>query len=183
MQIFSLGFVALAFLALFFANKAGQRQTDQDPTPEPEQQETEFVLPNYTRPPLTPEGKVDYQSAEVQKAVQSKASLSTSLPIYIEEFQTSTDISTTINIYSLPQDPDYLIRIDIYRIDYQNQETDESNNPNVTAFKESFTKARSLLEKNGVDIKDVYFVFGGRQYIQETAELWIETFNLMESSR
>lgn len=147
-----------------------------------QQKNEEFVLPDYTQPPLTPEGEVDTGSGEVKKAIQLKNQLEPKLPIYVESFQTSVDIATTINIYAITQDPDYLIHIDIYGVDYQNQDTDESANPDVTAFKESFLQAKKLLEQNGVNIKDIYFVFGGRQYIQETAELWIKTFDLMNSS-
>ncbi|MCK4829421.1 hypothetical protein KA005_77570, partial [bacterium] len=84
-----------------------------------------------------------------------------------------------INIYRIGLDPQYLIHIDIYGINYQNQELDEEKNPEVTAFKESFIRTKELLQEKGVNIKEIYFVFGGKDYIQETAELWIEKLELL----
>lgn len=144
------------------------------PRPSP----AEFILPSYTQPPQTPTGEVDTTSSVVQKAIQSKKTLLPALPVYIENFSTSVGIATTINLYTLPQDPDYLIHFDIYGINYQNNRP-EPTNPNFIAFKESFLYAKSLLQQKGINLQDIYFIFGGRQYIQETAALWIKALNLL----
>jgi len=155
--------------------RGGQGQGGLNPTPTP----AEIRLPAHTQPPLTPDNKVDYASPRVQKAVEAKKELLAKLPIYIEGFKTSVDLATTINIYQIPQDADYLIHIDIYGINYQNQESDEGKNPEATAFKESFLEVKSVLRQSGVDIEDIYFVFGGPEYIQQTGELWIKHFGLL----
>lgn len=132
----------------------------------------EFNLPQYTQPSPG-------QDEEVKAAITTKQKLQPYLPIYLENFSTSVGITTTINLYTIPQDPNYLIHFDIYGIDYQGPTTDESTNPNITAFKESFNHAKNLLKQKGVDLKDLYFIFGGPEYIQQTAELWIKTFSLL----
>jgi len=160
--------------------KNGQREnvsapeTQGGPSPTPT-----FKLPEYTQPPITSEGKPDLNSPEVKDAISAKARLAKRLPIYIKDFKTSVGIATTINIFALPGDPEYLIHIDIYGINYQNNEANEAKNPEATAFKESFLAVKTLLGQNEADIKELYFVFGGREYIQKTAEYWIKTFKLL----
>jgi len=133
---------------------------------------SDFTLPKYTSPS-------NDSNIKIQTAVQAKKTLKSHLPIYIENFSTSVNIPTTINIYILPNDPNYLIHIDIYGINYHSASTNEDINPYATAFKESFLKIKSLLQEENIDLKDTYFIFGGRQYIQETAETWIKEFNLL----
>ena len=88
-------------------------------------------------------------------------------------------IPTTINVYSIPQDPDYLIHVDIYGINYHHASLDETVNPEMTAFKESFIHVKQIIKEKGINLQDIYFIFGGRQYIQETAEDWIKTLGLL----
>lgn len=138
----------------------------------------EFVLPDYTQAPQK-NGQPDLEAPRTQAAIAAKKKLLPFLPIYIPNFFTSVNQETTINIYSLPADLDYLIHIDIYGIDYESPSLDEATNSNITAFRESFAKAREEIAKHGVNIQDLLFIFGGRTYIQETAELWIDHFNLL----
>jgi len=132
----------------------------------------EFTSPSYTQPQ-------DIAQSKVKLAIDAKQKLQPFLPIYLENFSTSVGINTTINIYTNPQDYNYLIHFDIYGIDYQSPTTDETTNPNITAFKESFNYAKNLLKQKGINLKDLYFIFGGPVYIQQTAELWIKTFSLL----
>ena len=139
----------------------------------------DFSPPQYTQPPTKSDGSVDTESTAVETAIQAKNDLSSHLPIYIENFTTSVGILTTINIYSIPQDPDYLIHLDIYGINYHHASVDETINPHMTAFKESFIHAKEKIKEKGIDLQDIYFIFGGRQYIQETAEDWINALGLL----
>jgi hypothetical protein len=136
-------------------------------------------LPVYTQPALGTDNTIDQSNPQYQKALKTKNKLSLLLPIYFPNFPTSVNLPTTINIYSLPEDPDHLIHLDIYGLNYQNASLNETINPHLTAFKESFLKAKSLLLEKGVNLEDVYFIFGGQQYIQQTAELWIKEFDLL----
>jgi len=163
-----------------------RRPSPTPPSPSPDsfsqltrQSLQDYTLPDYTQPPTKPDGQADTDNPSVQAAIQTKQTLQTHLPLYSENFPTSVNISTTINIYTLPQDPNYLIRLDIYGINYHHSSTDETINPHATAFKESFLKAKSLLEEKGVNLQSVYFIFGGRPYIQQTAQEWIKHFNLL----
>lgn len=170
--------LVLLILGLIIINKVQKTQDEFSYSP-PDKQYREYSAPFFTSPPQTETGEVDYESEKVKSAIKAKETLSPSLPISETEFETSVEINTTIFIYALASDPDYLIHIDIHGIDYGIQETDPDKNPNVTAFIESFNKTKALLEENGVEINEMLFVFGGRQYIQETAELWIKTFDLL----
>lgn len=171
----------LALLALFIVYLQSKYSQKQSLTKNQEQTSDVnlFRLPSYSSPPLNQEGQLDLNAPEVKKATEAKTKLASKLPIYLKEYKTSVGITTTINIFSLPQDPGYLIHVDIYGINFQNKEADETKNPQATAFKESFVETKRLLEDARVDIHDIYFVFGGREYIQETAEYWIKTFGLL----
>lgn len=139
----------------------------------------DFTLPNYTQPPLKEDNTIDQSNPQLQLATKTKAKLLPHLPIYYPDFSTSVNITTTINIFSLPQDLDHLIHLDIYGINYQNSSLDPTVNPQVTAFKESFLKAKNLLQEKGVNLQDIYFVFGGPPYVQTTAQTWIKALNLL----
>jgi len=155
-------------LGLLIINKA-QKTQDELVYPPQDKQYREYSAPFFTSPPRTEDGEVDHESEKVKSAIKSKETLSSLLPISETDFETSVEITTSIYIYTSAFDPEYLMHIDIHGIDYGIQETNPNKNPNVTAFIESF----------GADIKEMIFVFGGRQYIQETAELWIKTFDLL----
>ncbi|MCX6817053.1 MAG: hypothetical protein NTZ93_04250 [Candidatus Beckwithbacteria bacterium] len=167
-------FIVLIFVV--FSKKSKPTQTSPSPDftsfSKLSQPISNVTLPSYTQPR-------DTAQPAVKTAVSAKQKLLPSLPIYIENFSTSVGITTTINLYNNPLDADYLIHFDIYGIDYQNPTTDENTNPNITAFKESFNHAKNLLQQKGVNLKDLYFIFGGPVYIQQTAELWIKTFSLL----
>ncbi len=112
-------------------------------------------------------------------AVGTKIRALPNLPIYIQGFQTSTGISVDINIYTLPTDPEDVLRFDIRRLNYINQDSNPSTNPHVGAFKEAFLKGKEELQKIGVNMGDVYFIFGTKDYIKETANLWVRELGLL----
>lgn len=156
-----------------------QKETEEEvavtETPSEDQQFTgSFLLP------IGVKDKVDESSAQTQKAISSKDKLSSSLPVYVENFKTSNDRLTTLNVYTIPEDPAYLVHIEIYGVDYQVQNTNLSENPDALAFVDSFKEIKKRLSDKGVNIKDLYFVFSGRAYIQQTAELWINEFKLLQ---
>lgn len=99
------------------------------------------------------------------------------LPIRKEDFATSANIKTTINIYSFAYDPSSSIRLEIYGINYN---LPEITGPNAVAFKESFLEAKKQLTSRGAIIKNLQIIFGNRQYIQDTASYWVKSFNLLD---
>lgn len=181
--IISIMAVLILIYVQFFTKKAGAPKTQQGgqvqpvilPTPTP----LSFTLPPYSQPPLNSEGQVDTNFEKVKTATANKTRLESSLPIYIKNFQTSNGIKTTLNVYTIPSDPPYLVHIEIYGIDFEDQNTSKENNPNVAAFIDSFQEIKRQLTAKGVDIHNIYFIFGQRMYIQETADLWIKTFGLL----
>jgi len=185
-KYFLVFFLVIGLLATMYLYFQSQRRQQLVPTPSGPPGfdqinrpiNEEFVLPDYTQVPQK-NGEPDLTAPRTQTAIAAKQKLLPSLPIYIPNFFTSVNQETTINIYALPSDLEYLIHIDIYGIDYESPSLDEATNPNITAFKESFLKAEEEIGKRGVNIKDLLFIFGGRTYIQETAELWIDHFNLL----
>lgn len=98
------------------------------------------------------------------------------LPIRVENFQTSQNIKSTINIYNLTSDPNSTIRIEIYNINYNNSEL---NGPDALAFKDSFTEVKRLLAPYQVRLKQLQIIYGNRQYIQDIATFWVKSFNLL----
>lgn len=185
--LFLIAFAAVA-LASFFSSKKGIKPT---PTPQATQSSSGFTTsytqtntsdytpPVYTKPAADASGQINLNSEKVLQSIANKEKLTPLLPIYIKDFPTSVDLATTINIYTNMSDEKYQIRIDIYGINYQIQDTNIQTNPQVQAFIESFKEVKNQLTKKGVDIKNIYFIFGDRVYIQKTAELWIRTFNLL----
>jgi len=145
------------------------------PTPTP----LAFTPPSYSQPTLNSVGSVDLGSDKVKIAIANKTKLKESLPIYIKNFKISNGMLTTLNIYTIPEDPAYLVHVEIYGVDFENQNISKDDNPNVTAFIESFQEIKRQLTNKGVDIHNIYLIVGQRPYIQATSDLWIKTFDLL----
>lgn len=137
--------------------------------------EDKYIPPQYAQIPLPEE--LDPQ--KVTDSAAAKKKLASKLPIYIADYSISNGMKTTLNVYAIDGDPDYIIHIDIYGVNYEEQNTNPAQNPNVVAFVESFQEIKKQLSTRGVDLAQMYFVFGSREYIQKTAELWIKTFKLL----
>jgi hypothetical protein len=138
-----------------------------------------YPIPAYSQPPTDTTGQVDVKSPKVQSAVTTKSKLEDQLPIYIENFQTSVGGKTTLNVYTIPEDPDYLIHIEIYGINYEDTTIIQPGNKQGQMFIDSFNKIKSLLLAKGVDIHNIYFVFGARPYIQKAADDLIQKYKLL----
>lgn len=163
----------------FFTNNAPKVGQVASPSPFSLPTPLEFTTLSYSQPPLNSEGQVDTNSEKVITAVVNKDKLEKALPIYIKNFHTSNGMLTTLNVYTIPEDPNYLVHIEIYGIDFQSRNTSEADNPNVTAFIDSFNEIKKQLAGKDVNIHNIYFIFGQRSYIQSTADLWIKTFGLL----
>lgn len=100
-----------------------------------------------------------------------------SLPLRQENFSTSTNLKTTINIYSLSFDPSASLRLEIYGPNYHDSLL---TSPSALAFRESFLEAKKQLISKGVVLKNLQIIYGNRQYIQDTATYWVRSFKLLD---
>lgn len=131
-------------------------------------------LPSTIRPEL-----LDLEEQKIRAATEYRQSIEGSLPIYLENFPTSVDINTTINIYYLPSDPNSTVRFEIYGLSYLNSDSSQFTNPNVTAFKESFEKGLSLMRERGLDPDKLIFIYGDKEYVRITADTWVQKLGLL----
>jgi len=115
----------------------------------------------------------------VENAVNEKNKIVNNLPIYVVDFQTSVGLTTTINIFTVEGDPDFAVRVEIYNINFNNTESNPDLNPEVTAFIESVEFAKSEIAKLGVDVNNLYIIFGTRKFMQDTANSWVSIHNLL----
>lgn len=107
------------------------------------------------------------------------ASIEHKLPLVDENFPTSVGINTSIRLSRADFDLAEIVHLDINGLAYiSKDELDEKNNPNLTAFKESYLRAIDLLEGQNIDPKKLIFVFGDKQYMQTTALYWIDQLGL-----
>ena len=100
------------------------------------------------------------------------------LPIYLESFETSVGITTSINIYRASDDEAEIVRLEIYGLSYLNSDSNETKNPNVTAYKESYAKAIEMLESQNIDPKKLIFIYGDKEYVRKTTQIWIDALKL-----
>ncbi|MBT6401207.1 hypothetical protein HN803_05630 [candidate division WWE3 bacterium] len=112
-------------------------------------------------------------------AIEAREKLFPHLPIYIENFKTSTGRETTINIFVVPGDRKDTARLEIYGVDLQNRDTNEATNPNVTVYKESFLEAKKQIESHGVVMTDLFWIFGSRDHMIVTTHRWIKVHGLL----
>lgn len=133
-------------------------------------------------PSVSPESErvelIDLSKEKRQQAMIYVDTIEKKLPIYLESFKTSVGIDASINLYRLNDDEAEVVRLEIYGLSYLNQESDEKKNPNVTAFKESYGKAIELLESQNIDPKKLIFIYGDKEYVRKTSELWIDQLKL-----
>lgn len=109
------------------------------------------------------------------------SSIETKLPLYLESFATSPGIITSISISRNADDPKELVHLSIVGLSYiDKNELDETKNPNLTAFKESFVKATEMLEGQNIDPKRLLFVYSDVPYVRETTTYWVNALGLLK---
>lgn len=135
-------------------------------------------------PSIAPQGEVgrteliDLSKEKRNQAMIYVASIEDKLPLYLESFKTSVGITTSINIYRASDDEAEIVRLEIYGLSYLNSDSDEKKNPNVTAFKESYAKALEMLESQNIDPKKLIFIYGDKEYVRQTTQIWIDALKL-----
>lgn len=121
---------------------------------------------------------VDLAKEKRQQAMIYVESIEKKLPLYLESFDTSVGIPTSINIYRLKDDEAEIVRLEIYGLSYLNRETDPTKNPNVVAFKESYAKAIEMLESQNIDPHKLIFIYGDKEYVRITSQQWVDSLKL-----
>lgn len=132
-------------------------------------------------PPINP-AKTNYQKVSSLIADQvsevEKDKIGEDLPIRIDSFNTGTKINTTINVFSLVTDPPQSVRIEIYGPNYNNAGLLSED---AKAFKASFEEIKKYFKQKKVNLNNLQIIYGNRQYIQDTATLWVKEFNLLSN--
>lgn len=130
-------------------------------------------------PPINP-AKTNYQKVAEKITDQvseiEKDKIVTDLPYRIENFVTGTKINTTINVYELVTDPPTAIRVEIYGPNYNNAGLLSED---AKAFKASFQEIKKYFKTKKVNLNNLQIIYGNRQYIQDTAILWVNDFGLL----
>lgn len=116
--------------------------------------------------------QIDEEASRIEKNKIIQA-----LPIRIENFKTSTPLLTTINFFTLSADPKESTRIEIYGINFNNTEIDGKD---AIAFKDSFIQLKKTILSRKINLKNLQIIYGNRQYIQDTANYWVNTFKLLD---
>jgi len=155
--------ISLAILALTILLTSDDTQ-DSQPVSPPSQE---------TRPEL-----VNLDREKRRTAMIYVESIESKLPLYLDRFETSVGIVTSINIYRLDDDEAETVRLEIYGLSYLNSESDPLKNPNVTAFKESYLKAIEMIEGVNIDPKQLIFIYGDKEYVRSTTQTWLSSLNL-----
>lgn len=136
---------------------------------------TSFPLP--TSQPRTE--LINLSQEKRDRSIEYLSLISSRLPIYLDNFRTSVGLTTSIRVYRLLDDEPEVVRLEIYGLSYMNKdELDEKKNPNITAFRESYNQALSLMREIGIDPKQLIFIYGDKEYVRTTAQLWIDALKL-----
>ncbi len=136
---------------------------------------------NIIYPPINP-AQTNYQKVADQITNQvseiEKDKIADDLPYRIDDFNTGTKITTTINVYSLVSDPPTSVRIEIYGPNYNNAGLLSED---AKAFKVSFEEVKKYFKGKKVNLNNLQIIYGNRQYIQDTATLWVKEFGLLNN--
>lgn len=166
-------------IASFFQTPAGRKIFQQtvpllpttiSTTPTPILERGVPIVPKHTNiDPILSHGDQDLSQTEIEK-------ISSNLPIRIDNYKTSTGLSTTINIFTSSYEPASLIHIEIYGVNYNHPEITQSD---ALAYKESFLLAKKALTTRNINVKNLQIIYGTRQYIQDTASYWVSAFGIL----
>ena len=121
---------------------------------------------------------IDLSKEKRNQAMIYVESIEKKLPLYLENFKPSVGITPSINIYRVGDDEAEIVRLEIYGLSYLNSDSDEKKNPNVTAYKESYAKALEMLESQNIDPKKLIFIYGDKEYVRQTTQIWIDALKL-----
>lgn len=119
---------------------------------------------------------VNLNDQKTRQAVEHRTEIADSLPINVPLFKASNGLESAITIQYLDSDPPGTVHLLITGISYLDPSVD--NNPNATAYKESYAEAMRLMRDRDIDPTKLIFIYGDRDYVVRTAAAWISAFNL-----
>ncbi|MBI4039475.1 hypothetical protein HY388_01445 [Candidatus Daviesbacteria bacterium] len=161
--LLSFGVIAIVTIAIFTTVKPPAQPT----TPR------ESPIKTYQLP-KTPAGGVDENAKIVQTSQQMISQLQEKLPFVKEKFITSSGHTTSYRIFRLETDPDFVININVYGINFQSVSGDPDYNQNVQDFQETARGAFDWIKSQGVNPNDLIILWGDRKFIQDSAESWLK---------
>lgn len=109
----------------------------------------------------------DESNTEINK-IRSK------LPLYVNDMRTSGGVETSVSMYVRSGGRQDVLSIHVLGVNFNEGEASD-NNPQYKAFVESLQRAKSELQKLGVDTTKLLVSFGTRQYEVDTANNWTRT--------
>lgn len=131
-------------------------------------------------PPINP-AQTNYKQVAnqipIQKSESEKDKIIDQLPYRINGFITGSKINTTINVFTLESDPPQSVRLEIYGPNYNNAGLLSED---AKAFNASFKEVKKFFDQNEVNLANLQIIYGNRQYIQDTATLWVKEFGLLD---
>ena len=185
-KIITISLIIIVFLTLPFFFLSSQSRQDpksffQNTIPLLNQNKDQKISDEETTiyPPINP-AQTNYQKVADQITNQvleiEKDEIITDLPVRIDNFSTGTAITTTINVFTLVSDPPQSVRIEIYGPNYNNTGLLSED---AKAFKSSFEEIKKYFKSKKVNLNNLQIIYGNRQYIQDTATLWVKEFGLL----
>ncbi len=120
-----------------------------------------------------------FSPTELTTARSYRNNIAGILPLHKNNFTTSVNIKTDINIYINNNDPIETTRFEISGLSYTNSETNPDINPNITAYRESFNHGLQLLKDNEIVPNRMIFSYSDTNQIQNTAKTWINHLKLL----
>jgi hypothetical protein len=144
----------------------------------PKRKTTPATSTTPTRSALSDIVPINLSKEKRDSATIYTSSIESKLPLHLSGFTTSVDIVTAIDITHLDADPAEAVNLSIAGLSYISKEADESKNPNVTAFKESYGKAMEMLESQNIDPKKLIFIYGDKDYVRTTSQAWVDALKL-----
>ena len=165
--------VLLAFSLPFNSDKEKGSSGSSPKTSKGNVEKETFVFSPFSRNKITEQ--------EVSDEVVEETSLDRiypDLPIYIENHETSVDLTTSISIYRTVMDPWDEIRLEIYGIEYKRAAID-IHDPNMIAFQETFLMAKDILSVKGINLSELNINYGNVPYVSDVAEFWVENLHLL----
>ncbi len=168
---FLLTAISISAVVFFFVLILSSRRSTPSPTNIPDSTQSEASSPFSEFTNLTEE--------KVNQAISYRTLIADHLPIRMRNFKTSVGIETSIDITIHPTESS-LTRLDITGLSYLNKdELDPKKNPNIQAFKETFSKSLQLLREAGIEPKQLLFSYGEADYVRVTANYWVEQLKLL----
>ena len=96
-------------------------------------------------------------------------SIEKKLPLYLENFNTSVGITTSINLYRASDDEAEIVS-EIYGPSYLNSDSDEKKTPTSRPLKKVTPKPWKC-SKVKISTPKLIFIYGDKEYVRQTTQI------------